>query len=201
MMPFALVRVIVSKVGAILGFDSSATDDDLAAWTPGDTFRGLLYQVGVGVDAGPYLSSVALAMVEYPCLYFYGGPSLSVIQAGDIGAMLGDGADCSGSYLCMAVAAGLCTPEFAAANRTSASIANACAAIPVGQQRPGDCACYDGHVAMVLTDPDEDGHSWVLSMSGGGRTTFGDDPDARAKIVRADYRSDFLGYGRLPNME
>jgi hypothetical protein len=79
-------------------------------------------------------------------------------------------------------------------------LSNASDPIAVGQQQPGDFACYPGHIAYVVgyPNPDQGYHSAVLSASNGTRTTKGDNPDARVKLFDSGaYRNDFSTYARL----
>lgn len=69
--------------------------------------------------------------------------------------------------------------------------------------REGDLAFYGSspssvvHV-MVVTGPRADGWTPVIGASGGGSSTFGDDPDAYVKAFDdAAYRGDLLGFGRV----
>lgn len=81
--------------------------------------------------------------------------------------------------------------------KTAATLANDSNPVAWGEQRPGDLAYYPGHVMMVLTYPNAAGDSEVIGASGGGSTTFGNDPNARVKrFASAKYRSDFVTFMR-----
>jgi len=118
--------------------------------------------------------------------------------AGWAGVHGGVGWDCGG--LTLAGAALLLRYRWDAPDRSAASIAGICRKVELGSQMPGDVAVYrNRHITLVLTWPDDSGHSRVLSASGGGSKTNGDDPRARVRIqYRGDYRSDFVSYMRLP---
>ena len=110
----------------------------------------------------------------------------------------GTGWDCGGVSL--AYSALMLRYRWGDPDRTARGIADICAPVELGKQRPGDLAAYRGrHITSVLTFPDRQGQSRVLSASGGGQSTNGDDPRAYVRVHdRADYRSDFLGFMRLP---
>ena len=137
-----------------------------------------------------------------PAPYYYGRPPAAELGKGEdlIRLCKEKGCDCSGLVLSLAVEEGLCTPEWAEAHRTTSAIMTGCTALGKDWAgvNPGDVAGYSGHVAMVFALAD-DGCPLCISASGGGESTHGDDPDAHAKIVRADYRSDFLGFYRFPS--
>ena len=148
---------------------------------------------------GSDVRTSAVKMASYPCLYSWGGPSTETIQKGDIDALCKEGGDCSGATLTMAVKAGIVSPEWATRYRGVSNMSANCDSVPIGSQKPGDFALYSGHVAMVLTEPQADlsQHSYVLSMSGGNSSVHGDNPLAKAKILRNDtYRTDFICYMR-----
>ena len=69
--------------------------------------------------------------------------------------------------------------------------------------REGDLAFYGSsdrsisHV-MLISGPFIDGGLPVVGASGGGSSTFGDNPDARVKrFSDVEYRGDLVGLGRL----
>jgi len=113
----------------------------------------------------------------------------------------GVGWDCGG--LTLAAAALFLRRRWDAPDLSAAGIAGICREVDLGKQQPGDVAVYrNRHITFVLTWPDAAGHSKVLSASGGGRNTNGDDPRARVRVQdRGDYRSDFVTYMRLPPVE
>ena len=110
----------------------------------------------------------------------------------------GVGWDCGGVSL--AFAAAMLRYRWDGRDLTARGIADICTPVPLGKQKPGDLAAYrNRHVTAVLTHAGPDGHSRVLSASGGGSSTNGNDPNATVRIHdRGDYRSDFLTYMRLP---
>lgn len=107
-----------------------------------------------------------------------------------------EGVDCSGFVQMALVRLGKLAST--ASDRGAATLADDSDPIAVGSQRAGDLAYYPGHVVLVVGSPGADGHSPVMSASGGTSTTFGDDPNARVKVFStAEYRSDFVTYMRL----
>lgn len=129
------------------------------------------------------------ATLGAPYWYGKGSPatSLDAVQAG---------IDCSGLVQVCWVELGILPRD--APDRSARTLADACDPIAEGEQEPGDLAIYPGHVALCVSSPDEEGHSQVLSASGGTSATFGDDPDARVKLFDAEtYRRDFVTWGRL----
>ncbi len=111
----------------------------------------------------------------------------------------GKGWDCSG--LTLAWSALLLRYRWDAPDRGARDIDQLCTPVETGHQKVGDVAVYKNrHVTAVVTGPDAStGHSAVLSASGGGAQTNGDDPSAIVRLMpRGDYRRDFLRYARLP---
>ncbi len=136
--------------------------------------------------------------------YSYGGGTpRSPWPVGEPGVHGGVGWDCSG--LSLAFSACLLRYPWEGRDLTAQGLGALCAPVALGAQKPGDLAIYRGqHVTVVLTGPQPGAgvHSRVLSASGGGRSTNGDDPAARVRIFdRADYRADWLTYMRLPPVE
>ena len=106
--------------------------------------------------------------------------------------------DCSEWLLRVSRAHGILPSDWPDMN--TLAIANACDKVETGNQQPGDFAYYPGHVMFVAgyPNPSEDNHSPVVGMSGGGRETNGDDPNACVKLfARGDYRTDFVCYMRV----
>lgn len=167
--------------------------DHVIASIPGDVFEEADIK-----DAARYLLS------GEGTLYYYGRPSLDAIKTGNLEEAKAKGGDCSGITGTMLVHAGLVSGAWVEKYRRADSMRDSSASKPIaiGEQKPGDIACYNGHVTMVITQPlkELDGHSYVLSMSGGGSSTFGNNQNARAKIMVANYRSSgpdqFIGYFR-----
>ena len=149
-------------------------------------------------DESDIRNAARYLMSEGPPLYYWGHPASETIRTGSLSTMLVEGADCSGCTLTMAVFAGLCDGDWALAHRSTSLLIPALTEVPVGEQRPGDVACYSGHVAMVVDWPGDDGHSWCLSMSGGNSSVKGDNPSACGKIVKGNYMNTFTKYGRFP---
>jgi len=88
--------------------------------------------------------------------------------------------DCSGYAQMVLVKLGKL--KSTATDRSSSQLAADSDPVEVGQQQVGDLAYYPGHVAVVASAPGPSGHSKVLSASGGGRSTLGNDPNARVKL-------------------
>lgn len=107
-----------------------------------------------------------------------------------------DGVDCSGFVQMALVRLGKLASS--APDRGARALADDSDPVAVGSQKPGDLAYYPGHVALVVSNPGTDGHSYVMSASGGGETTLGNDPNAKVKLFKSGaYRSDFKTYMRL----
>ena len=139
-------------------------------------------------------------------LYFWAGP---VPLDGDIDTACDYGMDCSGSVHTIALALGFETKDEATAKRSTSSLIPWLVSIvsvdgdtvvsgSYDDVIVGDVACYDGHVAMVVGF-DNNLFPLVLSMSGGGETTKGNNANARAKLMACNYRSDFVGIKRFPS--
>ena len=127
-----------------------------------------------------------------------GGGADSPWPQGAPGVHGGVGWDCSG--LALSFSGLLLRYRWDGRDLTARGIADICAPINPGHQKPGDLAVYrNRHITAVLTHPGPGGRSRVLSASGGGQDTNGNDPNAVVRIHdRADYRGDFLTYARLP---
>jgi len=105
------------------------------------------------------------------------------------------GVDCSGFAQMALVRLGLLSSS--APDRSSSALAYACDPVDVCEQVPGDLAYYPGHVAVVIGDPDLDGHSAVMCATG-HKGTEGNVPGEEVKVyATARYRSDFVTYMRL----
>ena len=113
-----------------------------------------------------------------------------------------DGWDCSGFAQAGLVRLGLL--DSSAPDRTAQGLFDLSA--PVTSEldaREGDLAFYGSsdrsisHV-MLISGPFIDGGLPVVGASGGGSSTFGDNPDARVKrFSDVEYRGDLVGLGRL----
>jgi hypothetical protein len=127
--------------------------------------------------------------VGWPYFYTLGSPSTKW-ESGSLGV------DCSGYVLMCLVRLGIISEKTNDMN--TATIANECDPVEIGSQIPGDIAYYPGHVMLVCNYPGANGHSAVVGASGGGRTTIGNDPNARVKVfTTAKYRDDFVCYMRF----
>ena len=147
-------------------------------------------------------STRRLAATVAGAAYSYGGGTPgSAWPQGSAGLRGGKGWDCSG--LILAWSAALLRYRWDGADLTSSQIANLCTPVELGRQLPGDLAAYrNRHVTAVVGLAGARGHSAVLSASGGGQSTNGDDPRAFVRLHdAADYRADFLTYMRLPPVE
>lgn len=141
-----------------------------------------------GNQVADELGDVADA-IGWPYWYGKGDPS-TPWQNGPAGV------DCSGFVQMALVRIGALSPD--APDRSAAALANVCDPVELGDERPGDLACYPGHVMLVCGYPDTDGHAAVMGASGGRSTTKGDDPKAYVKTFGGgNYRSDFVCYMRL----
>jgi len=109
-----------------------------------------------------------------------------------------NGLDCSGSVVTVAVYSCLESPEWFSDCRMVADMRQKM--VVTDSPKVGSCAFYgDTHVAMVCyVDPF--GQAYVMSMSGGGKTTKNNDPNARAKLVKAEYWSAFTEFRNFPGM-
>lgn len=126
--------------------------------------------------------------IGWPYWYSKGTPATPWSQGAQ-------GVDCSGFVQMALVRLGLLSSS--APDRSAASLAAVSDPIDVGLQQPGDMAYYPGHVAIVVGDPDLDGHSAVMCASG-HKGTQGDVPGECVKVYStAQYRSDFVCYMRL----
>ena len=136
--------------------------------------------------------------IGWPYYYGKGGPSTPWPMDGKPVQV-----DCSGFAQMALVRLGKLSAT--APDRSSAQLAADSDPVEVGEQQLGDLAYYPGHVAVVASAPGPSGHSKVLSASGGGRTTLGNDPNARVKVFssalyRGTYplnKDGFVTYMRL----
>ena len=169
------------------------------------------YGSGGSMSTPPHFSSdirdMLSAALGQP--YWYGAGGLDCpwpIGGPGGGAGAPFGFDCSGWVLRAWQHLGLVwrkTPV----GRTARDIAAFVERVEVGQQMPGDVACYasDGetvsHVQLVVTPPveDLDGHSLCFGANGGGSDTHGTDPEACVKEAPGNYWSKFVFYGRVPS--
>lgn len=140
------------------------------------------------LDAVDASCASLLDSIGWPYWYGRGSPSTPWADGAD-------GVDCSGHAQMCLVRLGLLSAD--ASDRGATALANASEALQLGNQVPGDLACYPGHVAVVVSYPDASGHSQVLSASG-TRATAGDNPAHVVKLQPTGaYRSDFICYMRL----
>jgi cell wall-associated NlpC family hydrolase len=138
---------------------------------------------------GSSLPSDVMASLGWPYFFGKGSPSTKWADGKN-------GVDCSGYAQMVLVKLGLLSSN--AGDRGAASLADDSNPVEIGDQKAGDLAYYPGHVMVVAGPPGADGHSPVIGASGGGKTTLGNDPDARIKYFdTAKYRSDFVTYMRL----
>lgn len=131
--------------------------------------------------------------------YYYGHPTYETVIGGHLERVQSEGTDCTGLVCTYLVAVGRVSKGWVNKYRRSVDMGNGCDLVPVGQQKAGDIALYNGHAVVVIEDanPDKGGHSAVLSASGGHSYTKGNDPNARVKIHdTALYRDDFICYMR-----
>lgn len=176
----ALIAVIVGVPLGLLAYyvknrgDNSALEDQEGPLAPRDA-----------VDVAGQLGDA----VGWP--YFFGrGTPATPWENGP------EGVDCSGFAQMALVRLGILSDY--ATDRGARTLADDSDPLETGEQEPGDLAYYPGHVAVVISDPGEDGHSEVMCASGHA-TTFGNLPDTECVKVYATalYRSDFVTYMRL----
>jgi len=81
-------------------------------------------------------------------------------------------------------------------DRTAHSLSHICDPIEEGGQVKGDLAFYGkgGAVTHVMVSI---GNEWTVGASGGDSRTKGGNPRAHVRLVRYDYRRDFLCFGRV----
>lgn len=178
-----------------------ATEEDYSA-TFADQQPGLLFDaleilipgdIDLRVDA-QYLTE------EPPSPYYWARPA-SFSDSGNIETVKEGGADCSGGALAVAVDNGLVSAEWANAHRDTSGIFSATTDLGTDWAAvvPGDLACFSGHVGLIIGFDASDSCPLMLNWSGGTSVTRGDNPNARAKIQRVDYRKDFSGFRRFPS--
>lgn len=140
--------------------------------------------------------------------YWYGAGGLDCpwpVGGPGGGASAPYGFDCSGWVLRAWQHLGLVWKK-TPVGRTARDIAAFVERVEIGEQMPGDVACYasDGstvsHVQLVVSPPDPalGGHSICYGANGGGSDTHGTDPEACVKEAAGNYWSKFVFYGRVP---
>ena len=173
--------------------DISAT---FADQQPGLVLNALYLILPEGID----LRVDAQYMIEEPASPYYWARPASFLPSGNIQIVKDGGGDCSGGALAVAVDNELVTAEWANAHRDTSSIF--AATTDLGKEwsaaKVGDLACFAGHVGLVVAFDGEDGCPLMLNWSGGTSVTKGDNPNAKAKVQRVDYRKDFTGFRRFP---
>lgn len=101
--------------------------------------------------------------------------------------------DCSGHAQAILVMAGTLPAD--APDRNALGLANACDPVALADLQPLDLIFYGvngiTHVAVYI------GGGMVVTMSGGGPSTHGDDPNACAQARPIDYRKDRVVCGRI----
>lgn len=175
----ALLGVLAGGAVVWYYFDAMADNQNSA--------EGMDTEVLTGSAASAVAGELADA-IGWPYWYGQGGPSTPWANGSR-------GVDCSGFAQMALVRLGLLSSS--APDRSASALAYACDAVAVGEQVPGDLAYYPGHVAVVVGDPDLDGHSAVMSADGHA-TTRGDVASEHVKVhSTARYRGDFVTYMRL----
>lgn len=177
---FAYLLGIAAGGGLLWWYYEQTVDNDNSA-------EGMGADVIEGWDAESVAGELASA-IGWP--YWYGkGTPATPWSSGP------QGVDCSGFVQMALVRLGLLSSS--APDRSAAGLADVCDPVDVGEQVPGDMAYYPGHIAIVVGDPDLDGHSAVMSADGHA-TTQGNVAGECVKVHgSARYRSDFVCYMRL----
>jgi hypothetical protein len=185
-----------------------ATQDAYGGYSPSATMDNSM-DAGV-VSAGlslpvyePWIGAVMACLADGKSLtegwlYYWGGPTAKGCPSASRLPLPGGAipslwyADCSGGTWSFLVCVGLITPDtprFTSLIGAPGGVWGKYRIVVVSPDdvRPGDCIEYDGHIVVVV------GGSGlactVMSMSGGGRTTFGQNPNARAKLMKGNYRT------------
>lgn len=148
---------------------------------------------GMGSDVLDTSTAAAVAgelasAIGWPYWYGQGTPATPWSQGSR-------GVDCSGFVQMALVRLGRLASS--APDRSAAGLAAVSDPIDVGLQQPGDMAYYPGHVAIVVGDPDVDGHSAVMSADGHATTTGNVAGECVKVHGTARYRGDFVCYMRL----
>lgn len=174
--------LILSVLGVALWLATRSSQSDSDNSTKEDTVSSN--------DVTMIDSSVSFAIDALGWPYYYGmGSPSTPFEDGVYGV------DCGGLVMMCAVQKGDISSD--SPDMTAHDIAMNCYKVEIGTQEPGDIAYYPGHVAYVVGYPGEDGHSPVISASGGNKTTKGDNPNAYVKLFESGaYRSDFVCYMR-----
>ena len=151
-------------------------------------------QLGLPVAAA--LAPALQASLFGDWLYYWGGPS-PMNPAGLVYGVPFAGpvrGDCSGAARALLISAGLA--PLTLERFTSASLPSSPSFVAVASPEPGDLLLYDGHVTVCVGGSGDGCTVW--SMSGGGPSTKGDNPNAKPKLFSgARYRKDYRGAYRL----
>lgn len=184
-MPIPIVAIAAAGAAAYLWSRSKrpANSADRDAILPSEYGQGV----------APECDELVQSCLGWPYYYGRGSPSTPWEQGAQ-------GVDCSGLVQMCLVRYGLLSPK--SVDRGATDLANVADPVPVGSQKPGDFAVYPGHVTFVVgwPDPDLEGHSPVISASGGTSATKGNDPNAYVKLFdTANYRrtDGFITYARI----
>ncbi len=210
--PSVMPLLVVAGAGALaLGAAAlwratqrATSADEAPVHLPGAA-RGMEVRPAGGAPAAPGTSSTSAFLLAdgelegtvnrfaqtamgQPYSWGAGGPG-APWPVGAAGERGGRGWDCSG--LVAAAWSGLLLLPWAGPRFWTGSVEALCDGVAFGDQRPGDAVLYEGHITLVMTWPDGQGDSFVLSASNGGRDTNGDDPAANVKVFSSmRYRGD-----------
>lgn len=127
--------------------------------------------------------------------YYYGGPKpwpvVGLKRGVNLSGVMGD---CGGSAEVLDIEAGVLpedSPRYLSGDYWSGA-GGKFVKVAVDDILPGDFLCYNGHVAKCVGGRGKTCTVW--SNSGGHKTTFGNDDNARPKLFLGPYyRKDFYG--------
>lgn len=124
-------------------------------------------------------------------LYYWGGPKLPVAGLKRGAVLKGLLGDCGGLLWCLFIMAGVFPEDFPRLLAGDYQTDSRFVRVADSDIRPGDILCYPNHVAGCVGGYGLNCTVW--SDSGGGRQTFGNNPNARPKLFKGPrYRKDFL---------
>lgn len=129
-------------------------------------------------------------------LYWWGKPDLPVAGLKKGARLQGLTGDCGGLLWALQVEAGKWPENFPRLFTDDYKPGSRFNQIPDAEIQPGDILVYPRHVALCVGGRGDACTVW--SNSGGGKTTLGNNPNARPKLFRGPrYRKDYLYALRL----
>lgn len=144
--------------------------------------------LGLPVDAS-YLPYVEDSLDSW--LYWWGKPDLPVAGLKKGARLQKLTGDCGGLLWALQIEAGKWPENFPRLFTDDYKPGSRFSQIPDSEIRPGDILVYPRHVALCVGGAGLTCTVW--SNSGGGKTTFGNNPNARPKLFRGPrYRKDYL---------